>query len=117
MTTCRIITHRGVSWDVLLDGAAIVTGSRDPESDACRALLALGRIGAVRFIDGRTGRHRSTIRSISAGARLETVETGSGPRVRRRAESRTDAPPIAPTDPAATPIAATACGDAEASPA
>jgi hypothetical protein len=87
MTTCRIVTHRGVSWDVLLDGAAIVTGSRDPEHDACRALLAMGITGPVRFIDGRTGRHRSTIASIAAGAQWRMADEDARGLRRKRFEA------------------------------
>jgi hypothetical protein len=40
---------KGGRWHVVFEGDTIVTGSRDPEHDACRALLARGVTGKVTF--------------------------------------------------------------------
>jgi hypothetical protein len=47
------------AYDVLVDGEAIVSDSRDPEHDLPRALLRRGIVGVVEIIDGRTGKPRS----------------------------------------------------------
>jgi hypothetical protein len=49
------------AYDVLVDGEAIVSDSRDPEHDLPRALLRRGVVGVVEIIDGRTGKPRSRI--------------------------------------------------------
>jgi hypothetical protein len=120
MTTCRIVSYRGDRWDVTLDGAAIVTGSRDPEFDACRALLDRGVTGPVSFLDAKTGRARSTIADIAAGAGWRTAEEDARGLRRKRFEAALEiaarmaalrgpgAPRIAPTDCPAT-HAATDC--------
>jgi hypothetical protein len=117
MTTCRIVSYRGDRWDVTLDGAAIVTGSRDPEFDACRALLDRGVTGPVQFVDGRTGKLRSTIASIAAGAQWRMAEEDARGLRRKRFEAALEiaarmaalrgpvAPRIAPTDCPATHVA------------
>jgi hypothetical protein len=47
------------AYEVLLDGHAIVSDSRDPEHDLARVLLARGIKGVVEVRDGLTGRPRS----------------------------------------------------------
>ena len=49
----RRLTKTGMLYDVFRDGVYLLT-SRDPNCEACRALLALGIVGTVRF--GRDGR-------------------------------------------------------------
>lgn len=48
---------RGQLYDVLLDGEPIVSGSRDPEHDAARALLARGITGTMQTV-GEDGSRR-----------------------------------------------------------
>ena len=69
-------------YAVVFDGERIVTGSRDPEPDAARALLARGVTGKLVMLDGKTHRPR-TIINIARAAKLRTVETGNAPRFRR----------------------------------
>ena len=79
---CDAARH-GYAWHVEYDGERIVTGSRDPDHDACRALLARGVTGPVEFIDGKTGRLRFTIACIEEAARWHMEEGPTGPRRRR----------------------------------
>jgi hypothetical protein len=106
-----------VSSSASRNGERIVTGSPDPEFDCCRALLARGVSGRVRFIDGRTGRHRSTIADIEAGAQWRTAEEDRRGLRRKRYEAAVEiaarmaalrgpgAARIAPTDCPATHVA------------
>jgi hypothetical protein len=65
------------------DGEIIVVGSRDPEHDAARALLAKGITGKLTFVDAHTGRPRTVI-DIDQAAKLTVEEnSGYGPRVRK----------------------------------
>jgi hypothetical protein len=69
-------------YDVTLDGEIIVKGSRDPEHDLARALLARGITGHVKMIDADTGRHRTTV-NIEKAANLTVEESARvGPRLR-----------------------------------
>ncbi len=76
------VARRGL-WHVLVDGETIVRSARDPEHQACRALLALGVTGKVTFrhADGMAG----MTMDIAAGAGLSVNDsTGDGhPRVRK----------------------------------
>jgi hypothetical protein len=56
-------------YSVLFDGKLLVEGSRDPECDAARALLAKGVTGQLTLCDGKTGRPRTVI-DIEKAARL-----------------------------------------------
>jgi hypothetical protein len=56
-------------YSVIFDGKLLVEGSRDPECDAARALLAQGRIGKLTLCDGKTGIPRTIIDTEKA-ARL-----------------------------------------------
>ncbi len=68
-------------YDVMVGGEVVVSGSRDPEHDLARALLARGVTGSVKVIDGETGKHRVTILSIERAARYAVGEgRRSGPR-------------------------------------
>jgi hypothetical protein len=72
--------RHGRLWDVEFDGQIIVVGSRDPEFDLARALLALGCTGKVTILDGKTGRPRTIITDIEKAAGLRTEEGPYGPR-------------------------------------
>jgi hypothetical protein len=54
---------------VTFDGEVVVKGSRDPETDLARALLAKGITGMVKVLDANTGKHRSTV-NIEKAAKL-----------------------------------------------
>ena len=56
----RLHHHNG-RYSVLFDGNLLVEGSRDPECDAARALLAQGITGKLTLCDGKTGRPRTII--------------------------------------------------------
>lgn len=67
------------AYDVLIDGKPIVIGSRDPEHDLARALLALGIEGCARIVDGRSGKPRSKVNirkaaKLCIGSNLETFK-------------------------------------------
>ena len=62
-------------------GETLVKGSRDPETDLARALLARGLTGKVMAMDANTGKHRSTV-DIEQAAKLRT-ESGTYPRFRK----------------------------------
>jgi len=74
------------AYDVLLEGKAIVSGARDPETDLARALLALGRVGFVSLVDAQTGKLRSRV-NIEKAARLVTIEGPHGPFWRRQTQT------------------------------
>ena len=65
-------------YSVLFDGKLLVEGSRDPECDAARALLAQGITGKLTLCDGKTGRPR-TIIDIEKAAKLTVEEGPHGP--------------------------------------
>jgi hypothetical protein len=70
-------------YGVEFDGDLIVEGSRDPEHDLARALLARGLTGKVTMLDANTGMPR-TIIDIEKAAKLTVEENSSyGPRVRK----------------------------------
>ena len=48
----------GYRYSVICRGELIVDGSRDPECDAARALLARGIAGKLTLLDGKTGKPR-----------------------------------------------------------
>ena len=49
------------AYDVEFDGDLIVQGSRDPDHDLARALLARGLTGKVTIFDGVTGKPRTIV--------------------------------------------------------
>jgi hypothetical protein len=57
-----------------LDGEVLVTGSRDPEHDAARALLARGQAGKFWTVDAKTGRRRMLV-DIAKAALLSVAES------------------------------------------
>jgi hypothetical protein len=63
---------------VTFNGETVVNGSRDPETDLARALLAKGITGMVKVLDANTGKHRTTV-NIEKAAKLRTVEAPHGP--------------------------------------
>jgi hypothetical protein len=56
----------------------LVAGSRDPELDAARALLALGIDGTLTMLDGKTGKPRSIV-NIEKAATLTVEEVRTVP--------------------------------------
>jgi len=70
----------GRVWHVEFDGEIVVVGSRDPECDLARALLARGITGTVTILDGNTGKPRTFV-NIEKAARLTVREDrADGPR-------------------------------------
>ena len=83
---------------MLLDGEPIVTGSRDPECDLARALLARGITGMVEVIDGKTGKPRSRV-NVERAARMRTEEGPHGPRFVKCRETVVERPPAGEAEP------------------
>jgi hypothetical protein len=75
----RVPSNRGTPrddyylYDVTFDGETIVAGSRVPECDAARVLLARGVIGSLAIVDAHTGNHRTTL-NIEPAAKLTVCE-------------------------------------------
>jgi hypothetical protein len=67
----------GYLYSVIFEGNLIVDRSRDPECDAARALVAMGRTGKLTLLDGKTGLPR-TIINIEKVAKLRTAEPNRG---------------------------------------
>ena len=78
-------------YDVTFDGETVVEGSRDPETDLTRALLARGITGTVMVLDANTSRHRTTV-NIEAAAKLRTEEGPYGPRIVSLRETAVERP-------------------------
>ena len=64
-----------MTWST--DGELIVVGSRDPEHDAARKLVARGVTGRAETIDGNTGQPRLYF-DIERFAATRTVERNAG---------------------------------------
>ena len=79
-------------YDVSFDGEIIVKGSRDPEPDLARALLAKGITGTIAVHDANTGKHRSTV-DIEKAAKVRTEERPHGPRFVKYQQAVVDRPP------------------------
>ena len=60
-------------YDVAFNGETIVSGSRIPEFDACRVLLARGLTGTLVLADAVTGKDRLSL-DIERGAKLTVRE-------------------------------------------
>jgi hypothetical protein len=56
-------------YDVTFEGETVVKGSKDPETDLARALLAKGITGKVMVLDANTHKHRTTV-NIEKAAKL-----------------------------------------------
>ena len=83
-------------YDVAFGGETLVEGSKDPETDLARALLARGIVGKVMVMDAITMKHRTTV-NIEKAAKLRMVETGTHPRF-RMAETYAGSPPAGEDD-------------------
>ena len=77
MTLTAKLHHDHRSYHVEFDGEIVVVGSRDPEFDLARVLRDRGLTGSVIIVDGKTGRHRSTVTDIEKAAGLCTIEFGA----------------------------------------
>jgi hypothetical protein len=77
------IGHRGQRYRAHYAGAVLIEGSRNPEFDACRALLARGITGTLEV--WHKGATFASMRlDIEKGARLTVVDSDSiGPRITR----------------------------------
>ena len=73
------------------DGETVVKGSRDPETELARALLARGITGTVMVQDANTGKHRTTV-NVEKAAKLRTEEGPYGPRFVRLGETVVERP-------------------------
>jgi hypothetical protein len=69
-------------WDGLLDGERIIDGSRDPEHDSARVLVARGITGTAATIDASTGATRMRF-GIERFASTCTVERANGLSIER----------------------------------
>jgi hypothetical protein len=88
-------TRHWYAYDVEFNGDLIVQGSRDPEHDLARALLARGLTGKVTIFDGVTGKPRTIVNIENAakwcvGSNLE--------RYRWKALEASDSSPLAGED-------------------
>jgi hypothetical protein len=83
------------TYNVAFAGQIIVEGSRDPETDLARALLARGHTGPVTLLDGATGKPRLIV-NIEKAAKLCVKE---GPLRFAPHESRPERPLTAEMDP------------------
>jgi hypothetical protein len=66
-------------YDVVFDGEHIITGSRDPECDAARALLARGIAGLIQIVDS-AGKPRAHINVEKAAKLTAREDSHRGPR-------------------------------------
>lgn len=87
-----IASRRGTLYDVHFCGELIVRGSRNPECDLARALLAKGITGTVTIHDSNTGKPRTFV-NIEKAARLTVEEGPNGPRFVKRRQTRVDRSP------------------------
>ena len=90
----------GYRYSVLYDGKLLVERSRDPETDAARALLAQGITGKLALCDGKMGQPRTVINIGRAAGLVTTEENRSGLRFRKPPRS-TDNSPSSPESKAA----------------
>ena len=82
MTVVVLSPARPDRYDVQLDDEVVVRGSRDPEHDAARALLARGIVGPMTTTRAN-GVPCMYFASIEDTARLTVMETAKGFEVRR----------------------------------
>src|SRR6478736_9121531 len=72
---------------VEFDGELIVVGSRHPEHDLARALLARGLTGKVTMLDAKTGKPRTVVDIAKAAELCVSEESRDGLRIRKYRES------------------------------
>jgi hypothetical protein len=84
------VRHSG-RYSVTFGGETVVEGSRDPEADLARALLAKGITGIVTILDANTGKHRTTV-NVEQAAEIRTEEGPYGPRFVRFRETVVERP-------------------------
>lgn len=84
-------------YKVEFEGDLIVQGSRNPETDLARALLARGLTGNITLIDAETGKPRSIV-NIEKAAKLVAEEGPHGPHFVKLRKSRVESPPTAKED-------------------
>ena len=70
-------------------------GSRDPEHDLARALLARGLTGKVTMLDANTGKPRTVIDIAKAAELCVSEESRDGLRIRKYRGSPDSTPPPA----------------------
>ena len=80
---------------VEFDGELIVVGSRDPEHDLARALLARGLTGKVTMLDAKSGKPRTVIDIAKAAELCVSEESRDGLRIRKYRGSPDSTPPTA----------------------
>ena len=73
----------GYRYSVLFDGQLLVQQSRDPETDAARALVAKGITGKLTMLNGKNGKPRTVINIEKAAKLVTTEENRSGLRFRK----------------------------------
>jgi hypothetical protein len=73
---------------VEFDGELIIVGSRDPEHDLARALVARGLTGKVTMLDAKTGKPRAVIDIAKAAELCVSEESRDGLRIRKYRGSR-----------------------------
>ena len=99
-------------YAVSFRGEYIVTGSRGPECDLARALLARGITGKVKVLDAETGKHRSNL-DIQKAAKVKAEEGPSGVRfVKYRAQTVGDRTPSLGEHLPLTMVASVSSGEA-----
>lgn len=74
----------GYLYDVQYAGELVVTGSREPEQDAARALSAKGVTGLVEIADANTGTRRTIVNVNVAVAARYCISEGERDGLRRR---------------------------------
>jgi hypothetical protein len=93
MLKARLHCHDG-RYSVLFDGKLLLEGSRDPECDAARALLARGYTGTLHMLDGKTRhsphhhRHREGAKSNGGGRSVRSAICEAPNRIRSSVQAR-----------------------------
>jgi len=76
-----VVRARGQAYAVSLeDGTSLITETRSPVYDACRALGSRGVSGRMEVWDDHRPYPRVLIKDVERAARLAAVETEDGPR-------------------------------------
>src|SRR6476620_5097118 len=76
-------------------GEIIIVGSRDPEHDLARTLLARGLTGKVTMLDANTGKPRTVVDIEKAVKLCVSEESRDGLRIRKYRGSPDSTPPEA----------------------